>query len=188
MTRLLLLVLMPMLWGASVIAAPITVGQPFPAIAIVNIGECVIEGAGTAFRPWDSNSMLGKVQVFEYVAARAGIDAVHRPFFEELQRERIPAQHLAITKVVNSDDALWGTSGLVPDEIRKNKRQAPDVALVVDAEGRGLREWRLAPKGAALAILDRHGRVLFFKEGALTDEEIRTSITLLRRQLPAGPD
>lgn len=182
------LVLIQMLSAAPALAAPVTVGQPFPAIAIENIGECVIEGEGTAFRPWHSNRMLGKVQVVEYVAARAGIDAVHRAFFAEVRQARFPAQHFAVTRLVNADDALWGTSGLVPEEIRKNKRQTPDVHLVVDAEGRGLREWRLAPKGAALAILDRHGKVLFFKEGALTDEEIRTSIALLVQQVAAGPD
>lgn len=186
--RLLLLVLTQMLSAVAAIAAPITVGEPFPAIAIERLGECVIEGNGTAFRPWRSDSMLGRVQVFEYVAARAGIDGVHRAFFAQVRQAQFPAERFAITKLVNADDALWGTSGLVADEIRKNKRQTPDVVLVVDAEGRGLREWRLAAKSAALAILDRQGKVLFFKEGALTDEEIRAGIALIRRQLSTGPD
>lgn len=184
----ILLVLIQMLLAAPAISAPIAVGQSFPAIAIERLGECVIEGDGTAFRPWRSDSMLGRVQVFEYVAARAGIDGVHRAFFADVQQAQFPVERFAITKLVNADDALWGTSGLVSDEIRKNKRQTPDVVLVVDAEGRGLREWRLAPKSAALAILDRHGKVLFFKEGALTDDEVRAGIALIRRQLSAGPD
>lgn len=169
-------------------AAGITVGEKFPSIAISDLGECVLKGDETAFAPWSSDGLDGKVQVVEYVAARAGIDDIHRPFFDALAAADYPAGAVGIVKLVNSDDALWGTSGLVAGEIRKNKKEKPEHRLVVDAEGLGQQQWDLEKKNAALAILDSSGTVLFFKEGSLTDQEIAQTIATIGEQLrqPAG--
>ena len=55
--------------------------------------------------------------------------------------------------------------------------------LVVDARGIGLRRWGLQEGSGAIALLDRSGDVLFFKEGGLTDDEVRTVVALVRERL-----
>ena len=172
-----------LLGSALSFAANITVGEKLPALKIDDKGECVLKGSQTEFVPWNSGSLGGKVEVVEYVAARAGIDDIHKPFFDVFKKEAFPAAQVGVIKLVNSDDAMWGTSGLVAGEIRKNKKQEPDTRLVVDADGLGLKLWKLHEKQASLAILDQQGNVLFFKEGPLTDAEISTNIALIKQQL-----
>ena len=164
-------------------AADIRVGEKLPPLRIADLGECVIHGDETVFEPWESSTMLGKVQIVEYVAARAGIDRLHRPLFDAIAEAGFPAAALAVTKLVNADDALWGTSGLVTSKVGENKKEFPENSLVVDAKGIGLRRWGLQQGSGAIALLDRSGDVLFFKEGGLTDDEIHTVVALIRERL-----
>ena len=164
-------------------AAAIATGQPLPPLQIDELGECVLRGDDTAFVPWRSDSLSGKVQVVEYMAARAGIDKIQQPLYAAINAAALPADRLALVKLVNADDALFGTGALVAPEIGKNKRLRTDETLVVDAEGVGRQRWQLQPKGSAVAIVDATGTVLFFKEGALTADEVAQAVTLLRQQL-----
>lgn len=164
-------------------AATITVGKPLPAISISNLGECVLKGGDAVFQPWSSSQLRGKVQILEYVAARAGIDKIHKPFYDAVKAAHFPADKVAITKLVNSDDAFWGTSGLVAGAVKKNKKATPGQTLVVDADGLGRKQWDLQKKNAALAILDPSGTVLFFKEGKLTGDEISHTVDRIRQTL-----
>jgi uncharacterized protein len=165
-------------------AADIRVGDPLPPLRIAELGECVIRGEEAVFEPWDSNRLQGKLALVEYVAARAGVARIHEPLYDEIEKARFPPGALAVTKLVNSDDALWGTSGMVASKVVENKKTFPENSLVVDANGIGLRRWRLREGTGAVALLDRSGEVLFFKEGGPTEDEIRAIVTLITERLP----
>ncbi|WP_167854929.1 YtfJ family protein [Mangrovimicrobium sediminis] len=166
--------------------ASIEVGAPLAPLAVEEDGECVLDGDDTRFVPWDSGSLQGKVQVLEYVAARAGVDDIHMTFFVALKDAALPRDKYQITRVVNSDDALWGTSGLVVGEIEKTKRAQPGVDLVVDAQGLGQQQWALEKKTAALIILDASGTVLFFDQGEITASEVDTALAAVRNAVAAS--
>jgi len=168
-------------------AANIDLGETLAPLAVQELGECVLEGGDTSFRPWSSATLLGRVQVLEYTAARAGVDEIHRAFFAALAAGNFPAGSVPVTKLVNSDDALWGTSGLVAGEIEKNKQADPAIRLVVDAQGLGQRQWDLQKQSAALAILDPAGRVLYFSEGEMSAAEVAAAIAAVRAGLAASP-
>jgi YtfJ family uncharacterized protein len=169
---------------AVVHAADIRVGERLPALRIADLGECVLRGEDAVYAPWESSAMLGRIRIVEYVAARVTVSRIHEPLYDEVRRARFPAGELAVTKLVNSDDALLGTSGLVASKVAENKRESPENSLVVDANGIGLRRWGLQEGSGALALLDRSGEVLFFKEGGLTGDEIDTVVSLIRERLP----
>jgi uncharacterized protein len=165
-------------------AAAIRVGEGLPPLAIVDLGECVVRGEEVAFEPWESASLRGELQLVEYVAARISVSRIHAPLYEAIERAGFPAGEIGVTKLVNSDDALWGTSGLVASKVGENKKEFPANRLVVDATGLGLRQWSLQEGSGAVALLDRSGSVLFFKEGGLTEDEIETVVALVRERLP----
>lgn len=180
-------ILAGMLLSLPVAAADIAVGAQLSPLAITDLGECILEGGDTAFRPWSSKALAGEVQVLEYTAARAGVDKVHAAFFLALAAAGFPAGEVQVTKLVNSDDALWGTSGLVAGEIEKNKRASPGTAFVVDAQGIGRQQWQLQGKTAALAVLDPTGRVLYFSEGEMSPAETAAAIEAIRAALASAP-
>lgn len=163
-------------------SASITVGQSLSALSGNDVEECVIEGDEVVLKPWNSSQLNGKVQVVEYMAARAGVDKVNENFFNALKTSGMDEQ-VGMAKLVNSDDALWGTSGMVAVEMKKNKKKTPELTMVIDSEGVGQQQWDLEKKGVALMILDPRGEVLFFKEGQLSSDDIRTALAKIRAQL-----
>jgi YtfJ family uncharacterized protein len=164
-------------------AAEIRVGERLPPLRIADLGECMIRGEEAVFEPWDSSALLGRIRVVEYVAARASTSRLHEPLYDEIAKAGFPPGELVVTKLVNSDDALWGTSGLVASKVGDNKKEFPENILVVDAKGIGRRRWGLKEASGAIALLDRSGEVLFFKEGGLTEDEIRTVVALVKEHL-----
>lgn len=167
----------------TALAAGVNVGEKLSSLSIAELGECVLEGDDAVFKPWDTSKLNGKVYVIEHVAARQGIDSINKEFFDALKAAGITHEEIGFVRFVNSDDALWGTSGLVAGEIKKNKKMYPDDVFVVDAEGLGLDQWGLTQKSAALIVIDASGKVLAFKDGGMSGEEIQETIGKLKSQL-----
>ena len=93
--------------------------------------------------------------------------------------ERYDPESFYSVAIINRDDAAFGTGFIVSSTLKSNKRRYPDANIVVDGEGKILEAWDLKPKGAAVMILDADGTVLFFKEGALSEQEQSKVLELL---------
>jgi YtfJ family uncharacterized protein len=164
-------------------AAAIKVGQQLTPLAIKTEGEIVLQGDTISHKEWSSDSMRGKVQVFQYMAARMGMDKIHKPFIDAVTLASFPVDKFAVTTLINVDDAMWGTSGLISSELERNKKKHPKAVMVVDKKGTGLKLWNLQSKTSAIVILDGAGKVLFFKEGTLTDKDIEANLVLIEQSL-----
>lgn len=164
-------------------AGGVQLNQALPVLAITSHGECVIDEGKAVFQPWSSDQQLGKLQIIEYVAARAGVDKVHEKFYIRLEHEDLLSQEIVVTKIVNASDALWGTSGLVVGEVKKNKLANPKYNLVVDKDGIGLALWGLKKKQANLIVINNRGVVIYFKDSALSQPELGDAFQLIRQNL-----
>ncbi len=105
------------------------------------------------------------------------------PRFTEGLEEIFEKTDFHITTVLNLDDATWGTSGFVVSEVESKKREFPEATLVLDADGDGLKAWELAKKGAALAILDKEGKVPYFTQDPMTDANLEEMMALVKAQI-----
>lgn len=162
-------------------AAALQKGEPLPPLAIERMGEILIEGDDTRYAPWDSAGLDGqRVQVLQYLAARTSARALNKPFTDRLERSGIPLDRYHVTTIVNLDDALFGTRGFVISELRKNKRRYHRSTIVADETGQGLGVWRLAKGSSAIIILGADARVLFFREGAMSEAEIGEALEMVR--------
>ena len=48
--------------------------------------------------------------------------------------------------------------------------------LIADAKGDGQKTWGLKKESSAIIVLDKQGNVVFFKDGALTPQEVQATI------------
>ena len=78
---------------------------------------------------------------------------------------------------------MWGTSALVASEVEASKREFPHSTLVLDEKGKGRESWKLKKKGAALAILDKQGTVLYFTQQPMADGDLETLLDLVKAQI-----
>ena len=75
---------------------------------------------------------------------------------------------------------MWGTTGFVMSELKKNKRMLPLAIMVVDDNGSGVIEWDLGKAGTGLIVLDDKGIVKYFSRQALSEAEIASTVELMR--------
>ena len=96
---------------------------------------------------------------------------IYEPFTDALQaRYELGTYH--VTTVINLDAAMWGTRGFVESEVMKSKRKFPLSTMVLDKSGAGVNTWQLGESGSGLVITDRQGRVHFYHNGAMSEEDM----------------
>lgn len=161
-------------------AAQPALDQALPTVAIEERGEVILEGDEIVFRPWQSDAQTGEVRVIQYLAATRSASEVFEPFTDRLQTLYEPGV-ISVISIINLKAALWGTSGFVLSEVKKNKRKHPESTIVIDKDGTGQRTWALDKKGAALLILDKTGTVRFFAKSALADGQLDESVALVEK-------
>ena len=133
-----------------------------------------------SYGTWDSNTLSGKMHVVQYLAARLSSKSLNKPFTDQLEASGLSLERYHMTTIVNLDDALFGTRGFVLSELESSKKRYYLSSIVADAHGIGLRAWQLTPKSSAIIIVDADGRVRFFRDGAMSADEIAAALQLLR--------
>ncbi len=200
MNRLRIL-LLPLLLVAATLtqAAEINLGETLPAVSVQDKGRLLPEyeivenkmvfkeGTQIGYRPWTSKELTGKIRTVYHLAGRIGMDNINQAYIDALIAANLPqklpdALYKTIT-ILNTDDALWGTSGLATSRMEDSQKVYPHAEYVIDAEGAALAAWGLQPKNSAVIIIDAEGKVLWFKEGKLTDEEVSEAVGLIKEKL-----
>ncbi len=161
------------------------VGKALPALNIADRGEISLEAGDTAYKAWSSEALKGKVQIVEHTAARAGVEDLNSAFYEALEAAGLPGEEVGVTYIINADDALWGTSGLVPGEVEKYKKADPASTFVVDSDGTAQQTWDLEKKSAALILLDADAGVIYFRQGGVDESEAAEALKVLQARLAA---
>lgn len=158
------------------------VGKTVSPVTVQYHGELLMKGDEAAFQPWSSSELNdGKyMHVLLYMAATLGASSINTPFTNQMDMAGLPKDRVQTTSILNLEDATWGSAPFVLGQLKVNKKKHPEARLVADTTGAGLRAWNLQRNNYAVGILSPEGKVLFFKEGALTPDEIRQALELLR--------
>lgn len=168
---------------SSAVFAAITVGQTIPPVTIEQNGELHIKGDTISYASWHTDALAGKVNVLQYLAGRMAASKLNKPFTDKLAAINLPLDHYRVTTIINLDDAMFGTSGFVSSELKNNKKKYPRSSMVADKKGLGAETWDLKPQGSAIFVVSAEGKVLFFKDGGLNNEEIDSVIDLVKQQI-----
>ena len=155
------------------------VDSPLPALNISERGELTMTGEDFSFVPWSSDNKPGKVHVIQYFGANLGDRNVFKPFTDLLQTSLEPGA-VHVSTILNLDAAIWGTTGFVLSELKKNKKIHPLATMVLDEEGTGVLEWDLGKAGTGLLVVDDKGIVKYFNRQTLSKEELASTVELIR--------
>ena len=177
-SRIMLSMVLTLVSAAVLAGAPV-VGSPLPALSITERGELTMTGEDFSFVPWNSDNKPGNVHVIQYFGANLGDRDVFQPFTDLLQARLKPGA-VHVSTVLNLDAALWGTTGFVLSELKKNKKIHPQATMVLDEEGSGVTEWELGKAGTGLLVLDDKGIVKYFNRKTLSPEEMESTLELIR--------
>ena len=87
------------------------------------------------------------------------------------------------TTILNLDEAMWGTSGMVLSKLQSSKAEFPLATMVADEKGVGLSEWQLEEGNSAVIVTDATGVVRYFKQGEMSEAEIDSALVLIRQYI-----
>ena len=167
--------------------AEISLGKPLPPLTIDSRGELILNNATIRYQHWDSKVFLTadlpRVHIVQYLAARMSASKINEPFTDKIDESQFPKDKHLVTTIINIDDAMWGTGGFVISELESNKKKHPHASMVADQHGLGAKAWSLSGQNSAVVILSPKGDVLFFKEGALSANELTHAIELIEQQI-----
>lgn len=158
----------------------IIIGQPVPSVFIADKGEMRLDGGKVHYQKWNSLSLTGKARLIIHVAGRLSAKKQSAPLIEALQHASLPQDRFQTTTIVNTDDALPGSSLFVINSIRSSKKASPWQQFIIDSSGVAQHRWRLKPEGAAVIVLDQEGQVKFAKDTALSKKDVAQVIATLR--------
>lgn len=151
-------------------------GRPLPAVEIAGP-----EGGAVAGGAWHSASMSGKVTTLMYVDPDE--KDVNAHVEQALKKENFSRDHFASVAVINTA-ATWKPDSVIRMVLKSKQKEFPDTRYVMDRRKVLVRHWKLADDNYHVLTLDREGRVLYEKAGALNDADIRQLIRLIRENLP----
>jgi len=159
-------------------ASEIVPGDRLPDLGIAEKGELVLSGDEVGYRNWTYPQQPGKVHVLQYMAATRAASDINKPFTDKMKTD-LPQGAFLSTTILNLDEAMWGTAGFVVSELKSNKKEFPNAILVADEDGVGLSKWQLEKENSAVIVTDPQGVVRYFKQGAMSAEEIESTLALV---------
>lgn len=171
-------------YGALAFSQTPAPAAPLPPLVIDDRGELLLDNDSFSYAPWSAEANPGKVHIVQYFGATRGDSKLFEAFTDRLEETFEQGQY-HVTTIINLDAALWGTSGLVASEVQDSKRKYPHSTMVLDEEGIGVKQWQLGKNGAGLAILDAKGVVHYFTGEGMNEEQITSSVALVKEQIDA---
>lgn len=178
-TIALLAALLPSLAAAHTIQ----VGETLPTASVADQGEITLHGDDIVYQNWSSSQLPGKVRIIQAIAGRSSAKEMNAELIQTITAAGFPEDKYQTTTIINQDDAIWGTGGLVKSSAEDSKQEFSWSSMVLDAEGKVHKTWELQDKNSAIIVLDKKSQVLFVKEGKLSPTEIEQAITLVRNNL-----
>ncbi|MBA5764541.1 YtfJ family protein [Vibrio sp. 404] len=161
----------------------LTVGQPAPSVDVASHGEIVVKDNDTVYQAWSSNDMLGKVRVVQAIAGRSSSKEMNAPLMAAITASQFPSDSYQTTTIINQDDAIWGTGSFVKSSAQDSKIDFPWSSMVLDEDGAVASAWDLQTESSAIIVQDKQGKVLFVKEGSLSESDVKQVLELIAKNL-----
>ena len=163
--------------------AAVSVDATLPAVSIKNGGELTLEDNQVRYASWHSQQLTGKVYVIQHIAGRSSAKEINAPLIDQIKTAGFPKTAYQTVTIVNTDDAIWGTGGIVKGKLENSKREFPWSMMVLDEEGAARTNWGLDKKSSAIIVVDRDNRVRWMNDGALNEQEQQDVMALIQRLL-----
>ncbi|WP_413111246.1 YtfJ family protein [Thaumasiovibrio sp. DFM-14] len=171
------------LLSTTTFATNISLGETLPSVTVSAHGEILFNDDTLSYQAWDTEQLSGKVRVIQAIAGRSAAKEMNSALMDAITAADFPAEQYQTTTIINQNDALWGTGGFVKSSAESSKQEFSWSSMVLDADGAVQNAWDLSEKNSAIIVIDQIGKVLYFQEGKLSNEEIEQVVSLISNTL-----
>ena len=168
------LALCSMLLGLTA-AAELPVGTTPKPVALADRDGGKLDGTA-----WTSAETVGRITVLFYVDPDE--KDMNEHLAAALREEHFPGDRFASVAVINLA-ASWKPNWLIERILQGKQKKYPRTIYVKDKVRLLVRAWGLADQSYDVILFDRAGKVLFSKDGKLTDAEVAEVIEAIKSRL-----
>jgi YtfJ family uncharacterized protein len=131
-------------------------------------------------KPWSSEELQGKVYVLFYVDPDE--KDTNNDTSEALDREKFSRDKFQSVAIINMA-ATWLPNFAISSSLKEKQKRYPTTIYVRDNKKVVVNAWKIADDSNDVLAFDKQGRLIFRKDGKLTEEEIKMLIGLIRDHL-----
>jgi YtfJ family uncharacterized protein len=131
-------------------------------------------------KPWSSEELQGKVYVLFYVDPDER--DTNNDTSEALYREKFPSDKFQSVAIINMA-ATWLPNFAISSFLKEKQKRYSTTIYVRDYKKVVVNAWKITDDSNDVLAFDKQGRLIFKKDGKLTEEEIKTLIGLIRDHL-----
>ena len=106
-----------------------TNGQRVAPVGVADRGELILDNDKFSYKNWNSAQLSGKVRVVQHIAGRSSAKEKNAALIEAIKSAGLPHDRYQTTTIVNTDDAIPGSSMFVRSSIESNKNYSPGRSL-----------------------------------------------------------
>lgn len=128
-------------------------------------------------KPWSSEELQGKVSIVFYVSPDEK-DA-NNPASEALDKEKFPTDKVRSFGIVNMA-ASWLPNFAISAAIKEKQQRYPLTVYVRDYKKVLVNAWKVADHSSDILVFDKKGKLIFRKDGKLSDAEIQRLVSSVR--------
>ncbi len=154
----------------------ITVGEKPKTITIEGENGGLASDGST----WNSSTIKGKVYVLFYVDPDEKDTNSH--FSQKLKAKKYDRSNYGSIAIVNLA-ATWKPNFIIESLLKEKQEKFPDTTYVKDKNSVLVKEWDLADDNSDILIFSKEGNLLFYKAGAMSDEDIQKALRLIEANL-----
>lgn len=131
-------------------------------------------------KPWSSEELQGKVFVIFYVDPDE--KDTNEGASEALNREKFPTDKFQSYGIINMA-ATWLPNFAISSALEEKQKKYPKTIYVRDYRKVLVQAWKIADDSSNVLAFDKKGKLIFRKDGKLTNEEIQKLIKAIRDNL-----
>lgn len=137
-------------------------------------------GARVTGEAWSSDELKGKIHCLFYV------DPDEKDLNDEaaqaLKKEEFPKDKFTSVAVINMA-ASWAPNFIIQSNLEAKQKEFVDTIYVRDFKKALVKEWNLLDDSSDIAVFDKAGKVVFSKDGKLSEADIKALIKVIRENL-----
>ena len=131
-------------------------------------------------KPWSSEELQGKVHVLFYVDPDE--KDTNNDASEALDREKFSSDKFQSVGIINMA-ATWLPNFAISSALKDKQKRYSKTIYVRDYKRVLVSAWKIADDSSNVLAFDKHGKLIFRKDGKLTAEEIQTLIKVIHDHL-----
>jgi uncharacterized protein len=131
-------------------------------------------------KPWSSEELQGKVFVIFYVDPDE--KDTNNAASEALEKEKFPTDKFQSYGIINMA-ATWLPNFAISSALEEKQKKYPKTIYVRDYKKVLVQAWKIADDSSNVLAFDKKGKLIFRKDGKLTNEEIQKLIKVIRDNL-----